>query len=209
MAFVAQPLNFKEDELAPHISENTVRYHYGKHTAKYFEVVNELTKGTKYASKPSIADLVSNDTMIAMDTKLFHNACQAWNHDFYFQSLTPARTSGTMSDELLTQIKRDFDSVDKFKAKFTETAIGHFGSGWAWLIWNGNKLVIKSTPNAGTPLTTVSHTPLLTCDLWEHSYLYDSNFVANRAGYVKAWWNVVNWKFVSDQYANVNEDTVS
>lgn len=193
-------LKYAEDALEPHISRETVKYHYGTHTKKYFDITNQLITGTAYEGK-ELHELISKDTMTKMGNVLFNNACQAYNHAFYWDCLTPASQSGNPSDELLEAIKDDFQTFALFKTEFTETAVNHFGSGWTWLTFRGGKLHIKNSPNAGCPLTTPNQTPLLVCDVWEHSYY--TQYPADRKAYVDAFWNVINWNFVSDNFAAI------
>lgn len=196
MSFILPELPFKTNALEPHMSKQTVEYHYGKHTRKYFDTANELIRGTTFESATTLAELITNPSQLKMDSVLFNNAAQAWNHLFFWEGLTPKKT--TISDELRAQIIRDFGSVDRFKDDFCDNAIKHFASGWVWVIYKQGKLSIKTTANAGTPLTTKNEIPLLVCDVWEHSYYLD--YPADRAGYVKAWWNVIDWEKVSERY---------
>lgn len=200
MALQKPELDFEYHDLEPHLDGREVRLHYLKHTQAYFDTANELIKGTIYEGK-ELDQLISKDTMVRMGTKLFNNVCQAYNHSFYWNCLTPADKSGKPSDELLEQIKDDFETFDKFKKTFIETGVNHFGSGWVWLYFRNNKLHIKGSPNAGNPLTTAEQTPLLTCDVWEHAYSYDINHIADKKSYVHAFWNVINWEFVNNNFA--------
>jgi Fe-Mn family superoxide dismutase len=195
-------LQYAEDALEPHISRDTIKYHYGKHTKKYFDTANELIKGTVYQNKP-LEDLINKDTMSRMGSKLFNNVCQAYNHSFYWDCLTPEKSSGKPSEELHSTIQDEFGSFELFQDQFLEKSGSFFGSGWTWFIYNNGKLQIKTMPNAGCPLTTPNQIPLLVCDLWEHSYLYDPNYVADRKGYVAGFWNVINWNFVNNNFEAV------
>lgn len=197
MAFELPPLKFGESDLEPHISADTIKFHYGKHTKKYFETANTLAKGTVYENK-TLDEVISKDTLLRMDTVLFNNVSQAWNHAFYWDCLTPASKSGKPSDKLLAAIDDAFDSYDNFVKLFEDKATKQFGSGWAWLVYKDGTLAIKGTPNAGSPMTDKGSVPLLTCDVWEHSYYLQ--YPADRMGYVKAWWNVVNWKVVNERF---------
>lgn len=197
MAFDVPPLKFAEDALEPHISADTVRFHYGKHTKKYFEVANSLAKGTVYEDK-TLEQVMTKDSLLRMESVLFNNVCQAWNHAFYWDCLTPPNKSGKPSDKLKSALDEAFGSYDDFVKKFEEKATKHFGSGWAWLVFKDGDLSIKTTPNAGSPLTDKGSIPLLTCDVWEHAYYLD--YQNDRAGYVKKFWNVVNWEFVNERF---------
>lgn len=199
-------LKYDKDALEPYISRDTLKYHYGKHTKKYFETANELIKGTAYEGKP-LDELINKDTMTTMGSKLFNNVCQAYNHSFYFDCLSPSDERGEPSDELKEAITDSFISFGDFQKEFFDKSASFFGSGWSWLVYYKGKLQLKTMPNAGCPLTTPNMTPLLVCDLWEHSYLYDPNYVADRKGYVASgFWNVLNWNFVNDNFAAADKD---
>lgn len=205
MAFEQPKLPYAEDALEPVLSAYEVQLHYGKHAAKYFDTTNELIKGTVYDRATKLEELVNKDSLTTVNSKLFNNACQAWNHTFYFNCLAPETETGECSDELMIQIEKDFGDFDTFKQKFNELAINHFASGWAWLIWKTDKLIIKTTPNARNPLTDDGQIPLLCVDLWEHSYLYMREYAADRKAYVHALWKIINWKFVNQQFAEATK----
>lgn len=195
--FEMQPLKYAEDALEPHISAEVIKYHYHKHTAKYFEKANELAKGTLFAGK-TIDDIISKDTMIRMDTALFNNLSQAWNHTFYWDCLTPASQSGNPSDRLADAITEQYGSLETFANEFEDKAAKFFGSGWCWLVFKDNRLSIKTTPNATSPLTERGAVPLLVCDVWEHAHYLQ--YPADRAAYIKAFMHVINWDFVSANF---------
>jgi superoxide dismutase, Fe-Mn family len=203
--FEMPTLEYAEDALEPHINAEVIKHHYHKHTKKYFDTSNELVKGTVFEGD-DLQAVINKDTMIRMDTKLFNNVSQAFNHAFYWKCLTPASSSGNPSDTLKLAIEEHFGSFDEFVKKFTDKATKFFGSGWCWLVLKDGRLTIKTTPNAVSPLTEKGAKPLLTCDLWEHAYLYQPEYFANRAAYVKAWWNVVNWSFVSENFENASSE---
>lgn len=188
MAFVLPPLPYELDALQPYISRETLEYHYGKHHQAYVTNLNNLVAGTDLEKK-SLEDIIKTQT-----GSVFNNAAQVWNHTFYWNCLKP-KGGGQPSGELLAAINKGFGDFDKFKEQFTKTAIATFGSGWAWLVKNpqGN-LEIVSTSNAGTPLTTPNKA-LLTCDVWEHAYYID--YRNARPKYLDAFWNLVNWDFVT------------
>lgn len=204
MPFILPPLPYAEDALAPHLTSDVVNLHYGKHTKKYFDVATELAEGTLFEDKP-LEEVLTKGSVIKMGTMLFNNLAQAWNHSFYWQCLIPAKQSGKPSDALSTAINAQFESFDQFKEEFTDKATKFFGSGWIWLVYKDNRVQIKTTPNAGNPLSDANSIPLLVCDLWEHAYLYQSDYFADRAKYIKAWWNVVNWEFVSTNFEKVSK----
>jgi Fe-Mn family superoxide dismutase len=179
-------LPYAKNALAPYISESTMDYHYNKHLKAYFDKLNSLTAGTQYADMSLEAIIQQSEGAI------FNNAAQAWNHIFYWDSLSP-KIDQTPTGELLNAIQRDFGSVDTFKNQFTQAALNTFGSGWAWLVRAENgKLQIMSTSNAHTPIETPGLTPLLTCDVWEHAYYLDTQ--NNRASYLDHFWKVCNWE---------------
>jgi Fe-Mn family superoxide dismutase len=187
MAFQLPELPYSKDALAPHISAETLEYHYGKHHAGYVTKLNDGVKGTEYAEM-SLEDIIKK-----ADGGIFNNAAQVWNHTFYWNSLSP-EGGGEPTGDLAQAINDSFGSFSDFKEKFTNAATGQFGSGWAWLVKNKDgKLDITSTANAETPLTTDA-TPLLTCDVWEHAYYID--YRNARPKYIESFWNLVNWDFV-------------
>lgn len=193
MAFELPALPYAKSALAPHISEETLEYHYGKHHQTYVTNLNNLTAGTDQES-------ASLEAIIASSSGgLFNNAAQVWNHTFYWNCLSP-NGGGEPSGALADAINAAFGSFAEFKEKFSQTSITTFGSGWGWLVKNGaGKLQLVSTSNAGCPLTD-GLTPLLTCDVWEHAYYVD--YRNARPKYVEAFWNLVNWEFVAANFAS-------
>jgi len=183
-------LPFALDALAPHISRETLDYHYGKHHQAYVKTLNELIKNTEF-SEASLEDIIKRSSGV-----IFNNAAQVWNHNFYWQCLTPAHTEP--DDTLTNAIQAHFGSVEKFKAEFQKCAIANFGSGWTWLVKKPDgKLAIQNTDDAQTPLVT-DDTALLTCDVWEHAYYID--YRNERAKYLSAFWEIVNWDFVANNF---------
>ncbi len=192
MAFELPPLPWSKDALAPHISPETIDYHYGKHHAGYVKKLNALTEGKPEAEK-SLEELIRT-----ADGGVFNNAAQIWNHTFYWKSMTP-NGGGTPSGDLLSAIERDFGSFDAFKEAFKNTGLGRFGSGYVWLVLDGEKLVVRDTLNAGNPLTD-GQVPLLTADLWEHAYYIDHR--NDRGGYLDAFLaHLANWDFAAENLA--------
>ncbi len=188
MAFSLPELPYEKNALEPHISAETLEYHYGKHHQTYVDKLNGLVEGSDFAGK-SLEEIVRSS-----DGGVFNNAAQVWNHTFYWHCLSP-NGGGEPGGKLGELIARDFGSFGDFKSKFTDTAINTFGSGWAWLVQTPEgKLEITSTSNAQTPLTG-SAKPLLTCDVWEHAYYID--YRNARPKYMDAFWNLVNWDFVN------------
>lgn len=191
MAFTLPPLPYAMEDLEPHISKETLEYHYGKHHNTYVNNLNKLIEGTKYA------DMSLEEIIMKSSGGLFNNAAQSWNHSFYWQCLTP-NGGGEPSGKLLEAIIAEFGSFQTFKEKFTQTAITTFGSGWAWLTQdNDGKLNVTSTSNAGTPMAEGT-TALLTCDVWEHAYYID--YRNARPTYLDAFWKLVNWDFVAKNF---------
>ncbi len=188
MAFELPALPYAKDALAPHISAETIEYHYGKHHKAYVDNLNKLVAGTEYEGK-SLEDIIRSAT-----GGIFNNAAQVWNHTFYWNCLSP-NGGGEPSGALADAIAKAFGSFADFKEKFSTTAITTFGSGWAWLVKKPDgSLAVTSTSNAGNPLTD-GDKPLLTCDVWEHAYYID--YRNARPKYVEAFWNLVNWEFVA------------
>ena len=183
-------LPYALDALAPYISKETLEYHYGKHHAAYINKLNDRIKDTEFADK-SLEEIVMTAT-----GPIFNNAAQAWNHAFYWQCLCPPGEQP--KGEVLDVIKRKFRSLESFETEFSTTANNHFGSGWTWLVMDQDgKLAITTTHDADTPLRH-GQIPLLTCDVWEHAYYID--YRNARPDYVKAFWQVVNWAFVNEQF---------
>jgi len=183
-------LPYAMDALAPYISQETLEYHYGKHHAAYVNKLNDAVKDTEFANK-SLEEIVKSAS-----GPIFNNAAQAWNHAFYWQCLCPPGAAPT--GEVLDVINRKYRSLESFETEFSTTAINHFGSGWTWLVLDQEgRLAITTTHDADTPLRH-GQTPLLTCDVWEHAYYVD--YRNARPDYLKAFWRVVNWQFVNEQF---------
>ena len=190
MAIELPALPWARDALAPHISAETIDYHYGKHHQTYVTNLNNQIKGTEFEG----LDLVA--IVKKAQGGMFNNAAQVWNHTFYWNSLTP-KGGGEPSGKLADALKKSFGGFAQFKEDFSKAAVGTFGSGWAWLVQRADGgLAIVSTSNAATPITG-SDRPLLTCDVWEHAYYID--YRNARPKYVEAFWNLVNWDFVASQ----------
>ncbi len=180
-------LPYEMDALAPLMSKETLEFHYGKHHQTYVNNLNNLIAGTKFEDA-SLVEIVKGS-----EGGLFNNSAQVFNHDFFWNSLTPG--GSTISSEVEAALVEAFGSVEEFKTQFTAKAVTHFGSGWAWLVKDASgKLSIVSTANAGTPLTD-GLTPLLTCDVWEHAYYIDTRNA--RPAYLENFWKLVNWDFVA------------
>lgn len=188
MKITLPELPYAMDALAPHMSQETLEYHYGKHHATYVNKLNDLIAGTELAE----ADL---ETIIANSSgPLFNNAAQVWNHTFFWHCLTP-NGGGEPPAEIKAVIEENWESVEAFKDAFTLQAINNFGSGWTWLALNAaGELVIVNTANADTPIAHEGLKPLLTVDVWEHAYYIDHRNA--RPSYLNAFWQLVNWEFV-------------
>ena len=191
MAFELPALPYAKDALAPHISEETLEFHYGKHHQTYVTNLNNLVPGTEFDGL-SLEEIISKSS-----GGVFNNAAQIWNHTFYWNSLSP-NGGGEPEGGLANAINRAFGSFEEFKAEFTKCAVTTFGSGWAWLVKNSDgSLALVSTSNAGCPLTE-GQTPLLTCDVWEHAYYID--YRNARPKYLEAFWALVNWDFAAENF---------
>ena len=197
MAISLPDLPYSNGALAPHISEQTVDFHYGKHTAAYIDKMNAAIEGTDLdnASLEEIV-LAANEKG---DQGLFNNAAQSWNHIFYWNCMAP-NAGGKPEGDLAKAIDEAFGDFDGFKKAFSDAGATQFGSGWAWLVSNGGKLEVRKTPNAETPLTENGVTPLLTMDVWEHAYYLD--YQNKRPDYIASFLdNLVNWDFVAANFA--------
>ena len=188
-------LPYPRDALEPHISAETIDYHYGKHHAGYVEKLNGLIPGTEFESA-SLEKLISEAT-----GKIFNNAAQVWNHTLYWNCLSPDG-GGEPDSDLARLVNEQFGSFATFKEHFTKSATTNFGSGWTWLVKNPDgRLDIVNTGNAGNPLTD-GRQPLLTCDVWEHAYYID--YRNSRGKYLEAYWKLVNWDFVAKCLEDTN-----
>ena len=189
--FELPKLPYELDALQPHISKETLEYHYGKHHQTYVTNLNNLTKDTAQANA-SLEDII-----MQADGGLFNNAAQVWNHTFYWHCLTPNAKAKPEGD-LLMAIEKSFGSFEDFKTEFSQAAITQFGSGWAWLVKDGaGNLSIMKTGNADLPMKHGKQA-LLTCDVWEHAYYID--YRNARPKYVESFWNLVNWDFVAENF---------
>ncbi len=192
MTHTLPPLPYAKDALAPLISAETLEFHYGKHHQAYVDNLNKLIVGTEFADAPL------EQIVLKAHGPIFNNAAQVWNHSFYWQCLKP-KGGGEPTGKLADAINKAFKSFADFKQQFTPSAVGLFGSGWAWLVQKKDgSLAIVQTSNAGNPMTA-GDKPLLTCDVWEHAYYVD--YRNARAKYVESFWNLVNWDFVAKNLA--------
>jgi len=195
MAFTLPPLPFAQDALVPHISKETLEYHYGKHHNAYVVKLNSLLEGSPDANK-SLEEVIKS----AAPGPVFNNAAQVWNHTFYWNCLSP-NGGGEPTGALADAIKKSFGSFADFKTKFTDSAINNFGSSWTWLVKKSDgSVAIANTWNAGTPLTDPSVKALLTVDLWEHAYYIDYRNL--RPKYMEGFWALANWDFASQNFGS-------
>lgn len=193
MAFELPALPYAINALEPHISQETLEYHHGKHHNTYVVNLNNLVPGTEFEGK-SLEEIIKTS-----NGGIFNNAAQIWNHTFYWHCLSP-NGGGEPIGALAEAINKAFGSFAEFKDAFTKSAIGNFGSSWTWLVKKADgSLAIVNTSNAGCPLTEAGTTPLLTVDLWEHAYYID--FRNLRPKYMETFWALVNWEFVAKNLA--------
>lgn len=184
-------LPYEMEALAPHMSRETFEYHYGKHLKTYIDNLNNLIVGTPFAEMPL------EEICVKAEGPIFNNGAQAWNHIFFFNSLTPT-SQGAPTGALAAAIDRDFGSLEAFKEQFGKAATSLFGSGWVWLCSDKDgKLSIIAEPNAGNPLKK-GLTPMLCIDVWEHAYYID--YRNSRPEFIKNFWELVNWKVVEQRY---------
>ena len=190
MSFSLPDLPYQKNALAPHISEETINYHYGKHHKTYVDKLNAaLEQNTEFTGK-SLEEIIKSST-----GPIFNNAAQVWNHTFYWNCLSP-NGGGKPTGKIHELIEKNFGSFEAFSENFTNNAINNFGSGWTWLVQKGNdELEIINTSNAETPLTNEDINVLLTVDVWEHAYYVD--YRNARPNYLSAFWNLINWNFVN------------
>ncbi|MEE2748657.1 MAG: superoxide dismutase [Fe] [Pseudomonadota bacterium] len=192
MAFELPALPYEKNALEPHISSETLDFHYGKHHNTYVQKLNGLVEGTDLEGK-SLEDIIKTSS-----GGVFNNAAQIWNHTFYWNSLSP-NGGGEPTGAVADAINAAFGSFEDFKAKFNDMAVNNFGSSWTWLVKKADgTLDIVNTSNAATPITE-DLTPLITVDLWEHAYYIDYRNV--RPDYLKGFWALVSWDFANENFA--------
>ena len=196
MSFTLSPLPYAHEALEPHIDALTMHIHHGKHHQAYVDNLNKAIAGTAHETK-SIEELVANAGSISAPVR--NNGGGHWNHTFFWASMAP-NAGGNPTGQLAEAMNTAFGSFDAFKEKFNQAGLTRFGSGWAWLIIKDGKLEITSTPNQDNPLMDVAEvkgTPILGADVWEHAYYL--KYQNNRADYLAAFWNVVNWAVVEER----------
>lgn len=194
-AFKLMALPFPQDALEPHISAKTVGFHYGKHHQTYVDNLNRMVAGTML-EKHELTKIICETAGLMEKSSVFNNAAQIWNHDFYWQSIKPGG-GGKPGGPLNQMIENAFGSYDNFKNEFLNAALAQFGSGWVWLVQDGDKLRIVKTSNADTPLAHGQNT-LITCDVWEHAYYLD--YQNRRKDYTLIFLDkLVNWDFAASR----------
>jgi superoxide dismutase, Fe-Mn family len=196
MAFELPALPYAMDALAPHMSEQTMRFHYGKHHQNYVDTLNQLVSGTEFEGR-SLEEVIH----AAEPGAVFNNAGQVWNHNFFWKSMTPGNT-GDLDGALKAALEQSFGSVDEFKQTFSDQAKSLFGSGWTWLVKGDQGLEIMQTKDADLPLKH-GLTALLTIDVWEHAFYLD--YQNAKPAYVETWMNnLVNWQFASENLSRAS-----
>lgn len=200
--FTLPPLPYEKDALAPHISAETMDFHYGKHHAGYVKKLNELVADTAMADMELEAIIeATHNSDDSDDKKIFNNAAQTWNHTFFWSSMSPCG-GGAPQGDISDMIDAGFAGIEGFNAAFVKAAEQHFGSGWVWLVEADGKLEIMTTSNADLPMTS-GKTALLVCDIWEHAYYLD--YQNRKPDFVKTWLaHLINWDF-----ANSNVKTLA
>ncbi|HJK98618.1 MAG TPA: Fe-Mn family superoxide dismutase [Polyangiaceae bacterium LLY-WYZ-14_1] len=189
MNFEVDPLPYSKDALAPAMSQETLEFHYEKHHKGYMKKLQAAIEGTPDADK-TLEDVIKGAT-----GGVFNNSAQVWNHTFFWNGMKP-QGGGAPTGEVADLINRDFGSFDAFKDEWVKVGSGQFGSGYVWLVMEGDKAKVVGTPNAETPLTNASQKPLLTTDVWEHAYYLDHR--NDRGAFLKVYLDkLVNWDFVA------------
>lgn len=197
MSFTLPPLPYDTNALEPHISSETINYHYGKHHQTYVNNLNKLIENTEWQNK-TLEEIILNSS-----GPIFNNSAQVWNHTFYWNCLSPTPTQP--SSDFIKIIEQHFGSYDKLIENLQSSAVTLFGSGWAWLVYENGTLKITQTSNADLPMKHSQH-PLLTIDVWEHAYYID--YRNDRAKYVQTLLkNLINWKFVEENYKKAIQST--
>jgi Fe-Mn family superoxide dismutase len=193
MAFTLMPLPYAKDALEPHMSAQTLEFHHEKHHKTYVDTLNTLIIGTPYA-EAALEDIIRDTSDDKEQAKIFNNAAQVWNHNFFWNCLSP-KGGNKPTGNVAQQIDKAFGNLDDFKSQFKEAATSQFGSGWAWLVMDQGKVKITKTSNAMNPLAQ-GQKALVTCDVWEHAYYLD--YQNRRADMVQVFLDkLINWEFVA------------
>ena len=195
MTFQLPTLDYSKSSLSPHMSEETLDLHHGKHHQTYITNLNNLIKNSGLENS-SLEEIVKKTSADPSKIGIYNNAGQHWNHILFWKCMKP-KGGGALPGKLEKRINSDFGSVDKFKEQFIQAGVTQFGSGWAWLAIDKGKLIVTKTANASNPLVN-NMKPILGCDVWEHSYYVD--YRNRRPDYLKSFIeNLVNWEFVESQ----------
>lgn len=200
--FVLPDLSYNYNALEPFIDEETMHIHHDKHHGAYVKNLNDLLTGHEELLNMDVNDLLKNFDKVPEDMrqKVKNNAGGVANHNMFWEIMCSNDKSQTPNDKLMQMVNESFGSFDEFKEKFSAEAMGRFGSGWAWLVFDNGKLNIVSTANQDSPITD-GKTPILLLDVWEHAYYL--KYKNMRKDYIDAWWNVVNWEKVEENYGKV------
>ena len=193
-----EPLPYDYNALEPHVDEQTMRIHHGKHYATYVEKYNDALKGSPLENQP-LAEILANECRAVPEnirTVVRNNGGGALNHSLFWEMMSP-KGGGEPRGRLADAIQQAFGGFDKFRTEFANAGKNRFGSGWAWLVMDGQQLKVTSTPNQDSPVM-FGQAPLLGLDVWEHAYYL--KYQNRRPDYIEAWWNVVNWEFIADRY---------
>ena len=192
-------LQYSYDSLEPIIDTKTMEIHHSKHHATYVQKLNDALGKYPDLAKKEINEILKNINSVPIEIKtaVINHGGGHFNHSFFWNIITPDKKKRELKGKIAEAIKKEFGSFDEFKKKFSEAALARFGSGWAWLVLNGDELEIYSTGNQDSPIMG-GKTPLLGLDVWEHAYYIKWN--SDRKGYVENWWNVVNWERVNELY---------
>jgi superoxide dismutase, Fe-Mn family len=200
MPYEVPPLPYAYDALEPHIDKATMEFHHDKHHQAYVDKANGALAGTEWDGKPIEEVLKSLDSLPADKQKVVrNNGGGHYNHSLFWESMSPDG-GGSPSGALADAINSAFGSFDDFKATLKDTGVNQFGSGWAWLVWDGSGLAAVGSANQDNPVSQ-GQTPLLGVDVWEHAYYL--KYQNRRPDYIDAWWNTVNWDTVAERYAAV------
>ncbi len=202
MPYEVPALPYDYAALEPHIDEATMRVHHDKHHQAYVDKANGALEGTEYAGSP-IEDVIRHLEDLPEDKRgvVRNNGGGHLNHTLFWESMSPDG-GGEPDGALRSAIDDAFGSFEDFKAKMKETGVGQFGSGWAWLVHDGSKLLVVGTPNQDNPLSQ-GHTPLLGVDVWEHAYYL--KYQNKRPDYIDAWWSTVSWPKVAERFTAAGE----
>jgi Fe-Mn family superoxide dismutase len=201
MAYSVPDLPYDYDALEPHIDEETMRVHHDKHHQAYVDKANAALEGTEWADV-DVAEVLQDLSSLPDDKQapVRNNGGGHYNHSLFWQMMSPDG-GGEPEGDLASAIEDAFGGFDDFKSQFKDAGVNQFGSGWAWLVHDGSGLAIVSTPNQDSPVSD-GQTPLLGCDVWEHAYYL--KYQNKRPDYIDAWWNVVNWSFVTERFSEAS-----